>query len=66
MKAMVIKAYGEDAAFEAMDIDKPKVKDGHVLVRISASSVNTVDTMIPRPWSCVPDCLSLSSVLRDG
>ena len=46
MKAMLIKAYGEDAVFEVADVEKPEVKAGHVLVKIAASSVNTVDTMI--------------------
>ncbi|MEM1119938.1 MAG: zinc-dependent alcohol dehydrogenase family protein [Bacteroidota bacterium] len=46
MKGMLIKAYGEDAKFEVAEIEKPTVKAGHVLVKIAASSVNTVDTMI--------------------
>lgn len=46
MKAMLIRNYGEDAAFEAAEVETPKVKSGHVLVKIAASSVNTVDTMI--------------------
>ena len=46
MKAMVLNSYGETATFEAENIDEPKVSEGHVLVRIAASSVNTVDTMI--------------------
>lgn len=46
MKAMILKAYGADAKFEAADVDKPEVKPGHVLIKIVASSVNTVDTMI--------------------
>ncbi len=46
MKAMIINAYGENATFEAADVDKPNVNAGHVLVEIAASSVNTVDTMI--------------------
>ena len=46
MKAMLIKSYGEDAKFELAEIEKPQVKSGHVLVKIAASSVNTVDTMI--------------------
>lgn len=46
MKAMLIKAYGEDATFEPAEIEKPQVKAGHVLVKIAASSVNTVDMMI--------------------
>lgn len=46
MKGMLIKAYGENAIFEVAEIEKPKVKAGHILVKIAASSVNTVDTMI--------------------
>ncbi|MEM9217800.1 MAG: zinc-dependent alcohol dehydrogenase family protein [Cyanobacteria bacterium P01_F01_bin.150] len=46
MKAMLVKAYGENAVFEAAEIEKPEVKAGHILVKIAASSVNTVDTMI--------------------
>ncbi|MFC5050499.1 zinc-dependent alcohol dehydrogenase family protein [Rubritalea spongiae] len=46
MKAMLIQEYGANAKFEVAEIAKPEVKDGHVLVKIEASSVNTVDTMI--------------------
>ena len=46
MKAMLLPSYGENAAFEAAEIETPEIKPGHVLVRIAASSVNTVDTMI--------------------
>ena len=46
MNAMLIQSYGPDARFEPGEIEKPEVKPGHVLVRIAASSVNTVDTMI--------------------
>ena len=46
MKAMIVNAYGEDAGFEVAEVATPDVKAGHVLVKIAASSVNTVDTMI--------------------
>jgi len=46
MKGMLIKEYGENAVFEVSEIEKPAVKAGHILVKIAASSVNTVDTMI--------------------
>lgn len=46
MKAMVIRDYGGPEVFEASDLPKPEIKTGHVLVRIAATSVNTVDTMI--------------------
>lgn len=43
---MLLKTYGEDSNFEATKLENPKVKPGHVLVKIAATSVNTVDTMI--------------------
>ncbi|MGE9295478.1 MAG: zinc-dependent alcohol dehydrogenase family protein [Puniceicoccales bacterium] len=46
MKAIQLIAYGDNAAFAAADIPTPKVKSDHVLVKIAASSVNTVDTKI--------------------
>lgn len=46
MKAMVLKSYGETSKFEAMDMPKPKPALGQVIVKVAASSVNTVDTMI--------------------
>ena len=54
MKAMLIKSYGEDAAFEPAEIENPQVKAGHVLVKIAASSVNTVDTMIRKMGKELP------------
>ncbi|MEM1216358.1 MAG: zinc-dependent alcohol dehydrogenase family protein, partial [Bacteroidota bacterium] len=45
---------GEDAVFEATEIKKPVVKAGHVLVKIAASSVNTVDTMIRKMGKDLP------------
>jgi NADPH2:quinone reductase len=46
MKAMILNSYGETAMFEPADLPAPSIKPGHVTVRIAASSVNTVDTMI--------------------
>ncbi|MBB37258.1 MAG: quinone oxidoreductase [Hirschia sp.] len=46
MKAMILNSYGETAKFEPADLPSPATKPGHVTVRIAASSVNTVDTMI--------------------
>ncbi|WP_019508268.1 zinc-dependent alcohol dehydrogenase family protein [Pleurocapsa sp. PCC 7319] len=54
MKAMLVKAYGENAEFEPAEIEKPQVKAGHVLVKIAASSVNTVDTMIRKMGKELP------------
>lgn len=54
MKAMHINTYGENAKFEVAEVDMPKVKPGHVLVKIAASSVNTVDTMIRKMGKDLP------------
>lgn len=54
MKAMLVNAYGEDAVFEVAEVEKPEVKAGHVLVKIAASSVNTVDTMIRKMGKDLP------------
>lgn len=54
MKAMLIKEYGEKAKFEVSDIQKPEVKTNHVLVKIAASSVNTIDTMIRNMGTDLP------------
>jgi len=54
MKAMVINKYGEDAVFELEQVNKPELKEGHVLIKIAASSVNTIDTMIRTMGSNLP------------
>lgn len=46
MKAMVVRAFGSSDVFEVADIAKPEVTAGHLLIKVAASSVNTVDTMI--------------------
>ncbi|MEM6364621.1 MAG: zinc-dependent alcohol dehydrogenase family protein [Planctomycetota bacterium] len=46
MKAMVLNQYGPESVFENAEVETPTAKTGQVLVRIAASSVNTVDTMI--------------------
>ncbi|MEM7550933.1 MAG: zinc-dependent alcohol dehydrogenase family protein [Bacteroidota bacterium] len=46
MNAIVINKYGENAKFESIEVEKPTPVIGQVLIKVSASSVNTVDTMI--------------------
>jgi len=54
MNAMIINEYGENATFEFREVETPTVKSGQVLVKISASSVNTVDTMIKNMGTDLP------------
>ncbi|MBL22409.1 MAG: quinone oxidoreductase [Rhodospirillaceae bacterium] len=46
MQAAILNAYGENAEFQLEEIPDPVPSPGHVVVRIAATSVNTVDTMI--------------------
>lgn len=63
MKAMIIKEFGDSSVFEPAEIEKPQVKPGHVLVKIAATSVNTVDTMIRQMGKELPLSPDLPAVL---
>lgn len=54
MKAMQIFKYGEDATFQRGEVAKPNAKAGQVLVKIAASSVNTVDSKIRKNGDELP------------
>ena len=54
MKAMIIREYGENAQFQQEEVEQPTLASGQVLVRIAASSVNTVDTMIRKMGKDLP------------
>ena len=43
MKVIVIEEFGGPDAFKEADVPKPELRDGHLLVRVVASSVNPVD-----------------------
>ncbi|SFR47467.1 Alcohol dehydrogenase GroES-like domain-containing protein [Yoonia tamlensis] len=63
MKAMILNTYGETAAFEAADLPTPTAKAGHVVIKVAATSVNTVDTMIRIMGSDLPLSPALPAVL---
>ncbi|MCL1044490.1 zinc-dependent alcohol dehydrogenase family protein [Shewanella electrodiphila] len=46
MKAMILNEFGASDVFMAAELAKPQVKPGHVVVKVAATSVNTVDMMI--------------------
>lgn len=54
MKAMIINKYGADSIFEKEEVATPEAKTGEVLIKIAASSINTVDTMIRNMGSDLP------------
>lgn len=63
MKAMILNTYGASAEFQLTELPRPSVTPGHVLVRIAASSVNTVDTMIRQMGKDLPLSPDLPAVL---
>lgn len=63
MKAMIVNAYGNSDVFELADISKPAVTEGYVLVKVAATSVNTVDTMIREMGEALPLSPALPAVL---
>lgn len=63
MKAMILNTYGGDAEFQLTDLAPPSIKAGQVLVRVAASSVNTVDTMIRQMGKDLPLSPDLPAVL---
>lgn len=46
MKAQVIQSFGGCDVFELVDVPKPQVKEGYVLIRVEATSVNPVDCKV--------------------
>ncbi len=63
MKAMVLNAYGPDAPFELVEMPDPVATSGHVVVKVAAASVNTVDTMIRSMGADLPLSPNLPAVL---
>ncbi|MFT6899576.1 MAG: NADPH2:quinone reductase [Paraglaciecola sp.] len=63
MKAMIIKRFGDEEVFEATQLAKPVIKAGHVLIKVAATSVNTVDTMIRALGDDLPLAPPLPAVL---
>jgi len=63
MKAMIVEAYGNSDVFKPRNVDKPVIKSGHVLVKIAATSVNTVDMMIRQMGQDLPLSPDLPALL---
>lgn len=63
MKAMTLAEYGADAAFATAEIARPEIAPGHVIVRVKATSINTIDTMIKDIGADLPLSPALPAVL---
>ncbi len=46
MKAQAIKRFGDACVFELIELPKPKIKAGHVLIKVAATSINQIDCKI--------------------
>ncbi|MEP2428666.1 MAG: alcohol dehydrogenase catalytic domain-containing protein, partial [Tateyamaria sp.] len=46
MKTMALSEYGPDSSFALTELPKPTADTGHVIVRVQATSINTIDMMI--------------------
>jgi len=51
---MIVREFGASDAFELAEIETPEVSPGKVLVRVAATSVNTVDMMIRELGEALP------------
>ncbi len=63
MHAMILDTYGDNAEFKQTDVPRPALEAGHVLVRVAATSVNTVDTMIRQMGTDLPLSPELPAIL---
>ncbi|WOT03590.1 zinc-dependent alcohol dehydrogenase family protein [Shewanella youngdeokensis] len=63
MKATVINKFGGTENFKIAELAKPKVKPGHVVIKIAASSVNTIDMMLRDMGESLPFHPQLPAVL---
>ena len=63
MKTMTLTAYGPEASFTETDLPRPTAGPGQVLVRVKATSVNTIDTMIRDMGADLPLSPALPAVL---
>ncbi|WP_251359184.1 zinc-dependent alcohol dehydrogenase family protein [Kangiella sp. TOML190] len=63
MKAMVINAFGDSSQFTTAEVAQPEVEPGHIVVKVAATSVNTVDTMIRQMGTDLPFAPELPAIL---
>ncbi|WP_163849566.1 alcohol dehydrogenase catalytic domain-containing protein [Pseudooceanicola aestuarii] len=63
MKTMALTDYGPDATFTLADTPRPEATPGHVVLRVKATSINTIDTMIKDMGADLPLSPALPAVL---
>lgn len=63
MRAQLLKAYGETSNFYTADIAPPKVRAGHVVIKVAASSVNPIDCKLRELGETMPIAPKLPALL---
>ncbi|MCY1703872.1 zinc-dependent alcohol dehydrogenase family protein [Deinococcus sp. SL84] len=63
MRAMVITSFGAPEVFQEMQVPRPQIRPGHVLIRVKATSVNPMDIRI-RSNSTHPLAPTLPAILH--
>ena len=63
MQTMILEEYGPTAAFRPLEQARPSASEGHVVVRIAATSVNTIDMMIRNMGSDLGFAPALPAIL---
>ena len=63
MQAMVIEQFGGTDVFQLKEVSTPQVEPGHVVLKVAATSVNTVDMMIREMGDALPLSPALPAVL---
>ncbi|THH37276.1 quinone oxidoreductase [Aliishimia ponticola] len=63
MKTMALSEYGPDAPFAQIDLPQPAAQAGQVIVRVEATSVNTIDMMLRNMGTDLGFAPSLPAVL---
>lgn len=63
MQSMVLNEYGPETSFVKTDMPRPEAGPGQVLVRVKATSVNTIDMMIKNLGTDLPLSPALPAVL---
>lgn len=64
MKAITIDQFGDSSVFKEMNLPKPTIKAGHVLIKVLATSVNPLDYKIRKGW--LPDLVKHFPMILHG
>ncbi|MEM9361954.1 MAG: zinc-dependent alcohol dehydrogenase family protein [Bacteroidota bacterium] len=63
MKAMILNKYGANTMFKSAEVEAPILENFQVLIKVSASSINTVDTMIRTMGEDLPFAPAIPAIL---